>query len=453
MNITKVSLKNFKCFREVDVDFKKITVLTGGNSSGKSSLLYSLLSPLQSEGFPITFSPNGKYVNMGDFIEISHNNLKSNKISLNFALEDDGEHIEVFTTWVINAKSQQPKLYYLESNTKDYNLKIQAKTSEYILDLKYKNKEEYFHSTDFEMNKALVSFLKSVEKIGAESEKENKKTNVQSNIVTAILNVDDVHGLKIDRLEKISGILRKNALYSVNHAIIEARRFFTANEQNLGFVNSFRLFPDRTYYQMTKSDYKIGGFGENYIDQLSRWHESKSRAYKDLLVELRNLSLLNSFAIKKLGGGRFELRVQATSGGPWASVVDVGFGISQFLPILVSDRQLPKGSTLILAQPEIHLHPNTQAKISDYFVRQVKLKNKRYVIETHSEYLLNRLRLLIVKGEIAAEDVAVYYFENTNKGTDKYVVEFTKDGQIKNAPKGFFDAYMMDVMDIALHAE
>ena len=86
-------------------------------------------------------------------------------------------------------------------------------------------------------------------------------------------------------------------------------------------------------------------------------------------------------------------------------------------------------------------------------MRQVQNKNKRYIIETHSEYLLNRLRLLIVKGEIAAEDIAIYYFENTNKGTDKHAIEFTKDGQIKNAPKGFFDTYMMDVMDIALHAE
>jgi predicted ATPase len=110
-------------------------------------------------------------------------------------------------------------------------------------------------------------------------------------------------------------------------------------------------------------------------------------------------------------------------------------------------------STLIVAQPEIHLHPNVQAKLSDYFVRKVKNQNKRYIIETHSEYLLNRLRLLIVKGEIAADDVAVYYFENSKKGTSKHTIEFTKDGQIKNAPKGFFDTYMMDVMDIALQAE
>ncbi len=242
-------------------------------------------------------------------------------------------------------------------------------------------------------------------------------------------------------------------MFSATRAINDIEGHFRGFERALGFLNSFRLFPDRTYYQMTKSDYKVGGYGENYIDQMLRWYENRSTAYKGLLADLRSLDLLNAVDIKKLDGGRFELRVQAKPGGPLVSIADVGFGVSQFLPILVADRQLSKGSTFIVAQPEIHLHPNVQAKLSDYFVRKVKIQNKRYIIETHSEYLLNRLRLLIIKGEIATEDVAVYYFENTSKGTEKYTIEFTKDGQIKNAPKAFFDTYMMDVMDIAIHAE
>ena len=71
MLINKLGLKNFKCFKEVEVDFAKITLLTGENSSGKSSLIYGLLAPFQSEGFPLYLFPNGKYVNMGDSEEIS----------------------------------------------------------------------------------------------------------------------------------------------------------------------------------------------------------------------------------------------------------------------------------------------------------------------------------------------------------------------------------------------
>ncbi|MBE0680376.1 MAG: DUF3696 domain-containing protein [Anaerolineales bacterium] len=461
MKIKKISLKNFKCFKEVDIDFKKITVLTGGNSSGKSSLLYSILSPLQSEGFPITYSPNGKYVNMGDFKEISHNNLKSNKVSLDYVIETDEddkhEQIEVLTTWIINPKNQQPKLYSLECVTQKYNLKIHIKAGEYVFNLQHLNKEEYLGSKDFEMNKALAGFLEDIGKIIDKEEKEkkgsNRKKKTEISAIDAFLNIDDVKNLKIKRIEDLFLTLRKKNLSSASRSINDVQRRFSEIERHLGFINSFRLFPERTYYQMTKSDYKVGGYGENYIDQILRWYENKSVTYKGLIADLRSLDLLNGVDIKKLDGGRFELRVQAKPEGPIVSIADVGFGISQFLPILVADRQLPKGSTLLVAQPEIHLHPNVQAKLADYFSRQVKSKEKRYIIETHSEYFLNRLRLLITKGEIAAEDVAVYYFENTSTGTTKYSIEFSKDGQIKNAPKGFFETYMMDVMDIALHAE
>ena len=459
MKITNISLKKFKCFNEVDVDFKKITVLTGRNSSGKSSLLYSLLSPLQSDGFPFTYSPNGKYVNMGDFREISYNNLKSNKISLNYVIEDDGDdHLEVFTTWVINEKNQQPKLHSLEINSKNFILKIQIKANEYILNLTHLNTDEYLSSKDFEMNKALAGFVESVEKIIEEEGKENKtskrkRKKKSTSAIDMFLNFDDIKNLKIKKIEDLYFFLQKRNLYSATRSINDVEGHFRQVDRDLGFLNSFRLFPDRTYYQMTKSNYKVKSYGENYIDQMLRWYENKSIAYKGLISDLRGLGLLNAVDIKKLDGGRFELRVQAKPKGPTVSIADVGFGISQFLPILVADRQLSKGSTLVVAQPEIHLHPSVQAKLSDYFVRKVKTQNKKYVIETHSEYLLNRFRLLIVKGEIAPEDVAIYYFENTSKGTNKHTVEFTKDGQIKNAPKGFFDTYMMDVMDIALEAE
>jgi len=65
MRINKVSIENFKCFKGVDIELGKLTLLTGANSSGKSSILYSILGVLQSGEFPFQFSPNGKYVNMG----------------------------------------------------------------------------------------------------------------------------------------------------------------------------------------------------------------------------------------------------------------------------------------------------------------------------------------------------------------------------------------------------
>jgi len=122
------------------------------------------------------------------------------------------------------------------------------------------------------------------------------------------------------------------------------------------------------------------------------------------------------------------------------------------MPIIVADLQLPKKSTLMVAQPEIHLHPSIQSAFGDYLVKQVKEKQKNYIIETHSEYLLNKIRLKIVKGEIAKEEVSVYFMEHNGEEAKAHKIIFNEDGQILNAPENFFKTYMMDVMDIAVNA-
>jgi predicted ATPase len=167
---------------------------------------------------------------------------------------------------------------------------------------------------------------------------------------------------------------------------------------------------------------------------------------------MKELSLFRDINSRRLDGGRFELTVKINENSVPASLNDVGFGISQFLPVIVADLQLGSGSTLFVTQPEFHLHPSVQAEFGNYMVKRIKNSDKNYVIETHSEYLLNRIRLAIVKGEIPKEDVSIYYFQNNGEETSTHQLEFTRDGQILNAPEDFFKTYMIDVMDIAVHA-
>jgi predicted ATPase len=106
----------------------------------------------------------------------------------------------------------------------------------------------------------------------------------------------------------------------------------------------------------------------------------------------------------------------------------------------------------MIDQPEIHLHPSAQSQLADYFIRQIKDNDKNYFIETHSEYLLNRLRAAIVKGKLNPSNIKVFYFENNGDEIIISKIRFTKNGRILGAPKGFFDTYMIDVMDIAIGA-
>src|SRR2546429_10014037 len=86
MELVGIELDNFKCFEHVRIDCSKFTLLTGANSSGKSSLLMSVLGALQTKNFPFYFSPNGTYINMGDFAEVAyrHDHKAHVRIALTF---------------------------------------------------------------------------------------------------------------------------------------------------------------------------------------------------------------------------------------------------------------------------------------------------------------------------------------------------------------------------------
>ena len=108
MQLKSLTIGNFKCFKEEKTfDLERITLLTGANSSGKSSLIYAILGAMQSESFPLNFSPNGKYVNMGDFESIVYGNEKDKDIVMGFVFGvDDKEALEykLKTSWLLKQK-------------------------------------------------------------------------------------------------------------------------------------------------------------------------------------------------------------------------------------------------------------------------------------------------------------------------------------------------------------
>lgn len=444
MYVTKLSLSNFKCFEKVDAPLSKITLLTGSNSSGKSSFLYGLLGPLQSNMFPFYLSPNGKYVNMGDYKEMVFKNLIGRRIGIDISIADeaDKEKCNYITEWVSDKRTKMPRLNRLKVTSSFAKIEISTdKTGKtYILNFKYDPKS--LKGSSAKLLKAFQPLLTILNKMIDEApSKKNYKIAKTYPLKP--------HNIKNRRFKILDNLIRQFPIIPLPHFPY----FALSMDKNMNFISSFRLQPERTYYQKSKTSEKVSKSGENYIDQILEWESQKSSELGELNSILRNLNLLYSIKSKQLLGGRFELRVKMQSKGVWALLADVGFGISQFLPIIVADLQLGKYSTLFLAQPEIHLHPSVQAALGDYLVKQVNKKAKRYIVETHSEYLLNRIRLAVVKGHLKPSDLSIYYFENSVAGTQTYEIKFTKDGQIHGAPKSFFETYMIDAMDIALNAK
>lgn len=439
MLVDRLSLKDFKCFEEVDIEFGKITLLTGANSSGKSSLIYALLGIMQSKHFPEFFALNGKLVNMGGFEDVIRK--KSDADHFEITVTFKGE--KLITTWKQNGFNEQPLLIDFIYQGSSFNKQISIKDDGSLEVNLSIEKESYGKIISMINDKNLHSRLTrwKLHAFGVLVE------NIE---VDKILNSDYAILFENDNIVQIRySFPDLKLLNETNYHVVPT--YEDTDFADFNYIGSFRLPPERTYYSKPNASL-VGVNGEGYIDQIISWEEHERELLDNLIFEIKELGLLSNIETNRMKGGRFEVNVKTNKNSSFASLSDVGFGVSQFLPIIVADFQLNDTSCLAVSQPEIHLHPKIQATLGDYFARQIKKTEKQYIVETHSEYLINRLRLLIVKGELNPYDVKLYYMENDGDKTTTYKIELTTDGQIKNAPQGFFDTYEMDVMDIALFA-
>jgi predicted ATPase len=122
------------------------------------------------------------------------------------------------------------------------------------------------------------------------------------------------------------------------------------------------------------------------------------------------------------------------------TLADVGFGVSQILPILVEGLRIQPNQTLILEQPEIHLHPKLQMQLADFFISMI-LSGKRILLETHSDHIINRIVRRIIENEEneISSKINILFFEVGENGSKPRNVEIDSDRGIINWPKGFFD--------------
>ena len=138
----------------------------------------------------------------------------------------------------------------------------------------------------------------------------------------------------------------------------------------------------------------------------------------------------------------FQLQVRAKSGTP-ANIMDVGYGVSQSLPILV-DIHSHRDSLFLLQQPEVHLHPRAQAELATVFAASVRENGNSFMIETHSDHIVDRMRILVRQGKIPAEDVSILYFEPVRNAVQIHNIEVDSDGNLENVPSGYRDFFLRE---------
>ena len=144
-------------------------------------------------------------------------------------------------------------------------------------------------------------------------------------------------------------------------------------------------------------------------------------------------------------GDPFQIQVRKHSGpksrrrkGPWRNLIDVGYGVSQALPVL-TELLRPDGPTMfLLQQPEVHLHPQAQAALGTLFC-QVASGGKQIIIETHSDYIIDRVRMDVRDGKtgLRPEDVSILYFEPGDLAVKIHSITIDDYGNLDGAPTGY----------------
>ncbi len=152
------------------------------------------------------------------------------------------------------------------------------------------------------------------------------------------------------------------------------------------------------------------------------------------------LGLIYDFKVEPIAKGNniYQVRVQKTPSSAGVLITDVGFGVSQILPVLVLCYYVPEGSIILLEQPEIHLHPSVQSGLADVFVDAAKNRNVQIVVESHSEHLLRRLQRRVADETITPADTSLYFCEATDTGSRLISLDVDLYGNIRNWPKDFF---------------
>ncbi len=402
--ITELRARNFKSWQDTSkLQFAPLTGLFGANSSGKTSILQVLLMlkqtvehPLPDWNEPLYFGDEKSLVNLGSLNDIIHQ--PANDPSL-----------EIFVSWKLPEKLSMQTIGEVDTLSLLFGL-----FAGILHEIRYVAGEHIFQTYE------------------ADSKYE----------VFSPYGRDDAQSLF--RCYGISGVSPSTQeIFSVLEEAFE--NLFS----RVLYLGPLRDYPRRHYPWEGDHPKGIGQYGEKTISALLSGRIRRLPVDEQIPKWLQRLELIDSYDVQPVSdtGGDYEFLIKQYKGGPDVPLTDVGFGVSQVLPVLILCYYAPEGSILILEQPEAHLHPKVQSELGDVLIDVVKNRNVQIILESHSEHLLHRLQRRIAEEEISADQTALYFCQ-INDGTSEIEhLDVDEYGNIRNWPQNFFGDDMGDLVE------
>ena len=220
-------------------------------------------------------------------------------------------------------------------------------------------------------------------------------------------------------------------------------------------VAPVRSKPRRTY---DPSRYKLDSEGDTIPMYLASRYFQGGSSWDNFKERLENFGritgLFDEIDIRPLTRGKrghesapFQLQVKKYGGklkGQWRNIIDVGYGVSQALPLIIELIDEDASKISLWQQPEIHLHPSAQAALGSLLYPIVG-SERQIIVETHSEYLLNRVRMEVRDRPLDPERVSILFFERQGLDVKIHPMKFDKDGNVVGAPSSYGKFFMEEV--------
>jgi predicted ATPase len=210
-------------------------------------------------------------------------------------------------------------------------------------------------------------------------------------------------------------------------------------------IPGIRSNPERQYKIERYNKRFQGRFDKYTASIIYNWGLKEKKKLETLISLISELGLASNIKAQKVNEAHISLNISRYFGAEDNDVVDlsdVGFGLSQILPILIAIIEANKDNIIYIEQPEIHLHPLAQYKLANILCRYVK-KGKKLVIETHSSIFIRGLQTEVVKGNISNKEVSLNWFSQDSFGETKVSEsEIDEIGAFGDWPSDFDDTYL-----------
>lgn len=225
--------------------------------------------------------------------------------------------------------------------------------------------------------------------------------------------------------------------------------------RSIFYLGPLRTKAGRLYPWAGIEPESVGYVGENTVNailaaknrKIGLGYRKPAKNFEEIIAnKLKQLGLIDEFRVKQIAKNRqeYDVKVRLRGSADFVDLPDVGFGVSQVLPVLVQCFYAPANSIIIMEQPEIHLHPSAQAALADVLIDVINSKengrdrNIQLIIETHSEHFLRRLQRRIAEDVISQDKVSAYFADTVSYPTKLERLKIDSFGNIHNWPDNFF---------------